>query len=193
MKEEIMERMKERFKDIDIEEYDFTSHTPDGKVTEYKGIMIKFNMSTANSVNPKFFDALIEEGLKMYNVIVAGLYIEFRLYYKKTEIKFSNKETFRAFGENFNKMPIYAIVQENEAWSEDKFMLSLHKTGVYWSDGSDLTKMELLASVMRGLVLNMHRSTIQASAKEKAYRLSYIQGTLEHTASAIGQELKKLV
>lgn len=193
MKEEIMERIKERFKDIDIEGYDFTSHTPDGKVTEYKGVMIKFNMCSANSVNIQFFDALREEGLKMYNVIVAGLYIEFRLYYKKTEIKFSKKETFKAFGEDFNKMPIYAIVQENEIWPKDKFMLSLHKTGVYWSDGSDLTKMELLAGVMRGLVLMMNNSTIQASNKEKAFRLSYIQGTLEHTASAIGQELKKLV
>lgn len=84
MSEEIEERMRKRFKDIDIEEYSFTSHTPDGNVTEFKGIVIKFNMSTANSVNAQFFDALREEGLEMYNVIVAGLYIEFRLYYERT-------------------------------------------------------------------------------------------------------------
>lgn len=87
MSEKIEERMRNRFKDIDIEEYNFTSHTPDGDITEFKGIIIKFNMSTANSVNCQFFDALREEGLEIYNMIVAGLFIEFRLYYERTTKK----------------------------------------------------------------------------------------------------------
>lgn len=84
MSEEIEERMRERFKDIDIGEYDFVSHTPDGNVTEFKGFVVKFDMSNVNSVNLQFFDALREEGLEIYNVIVAVLYIEIRLYYERT-------------------------------------------------------------------------------------------------------------
>lgn len=104
----------------------------------------------------------------------------------------SNKETFKAFGENFNKMPIYAVLLENKIWPEDKFLLSLNKTGVYWSDGSHLSKMELLAGAMRELVLQMKRSAIQASNEEKAFRLSYIRSTLEHTVGQIEKELKNL-
>lgn len=87
MSEGIEERMRKRFKDIDIEEYNFTSHTPDGKVTEFKAVKVGFDMTTKNSVNLQFFDALREEGLKMYNVIVAGLFVEFILYYERTNIE----------------------------------------------------------------------------------------------------------
>lgn len=87
MSEKIEERMRERFKDIDIEKHDFTRRTPDGNFIEFKGVAVEFDMKTVNSVNFQFFDALREEGLEIYNVIVAGLTIVFVLYYERTDIE----------------------------------------------------------------------------------------------------------
>ena len=101
-----------------------------------------------------------------------------------------SKETFKAFGEDFNKMPLYSIVLENGIWPDDKFLLSLHKTGVYWSDSSDLTKMELLAGVMRKLVLGMDESTIQVGKKEKAYRLDCLLDTMKRAVKLIEERLR---
>ncbi len=99
------------------------------------------------------------------------------------------KQTFRTFGEDFNKMPLYSIMLENKIWPDDKFLLSLHKNRVYWSDSSDLTKIELLASAIRELVLGMDRTTIQAGKREKEQRLIGIFGTLREITGHIAEKL----
>lgn len=99
------------------------------------------------------------------------------------------KQTFKAFGTEFNKMPLYSIVQENKIWPDDKFLLSLHKSGVYWSDSSDLTKMELLSGVLQKLVLGMDNSTIQAGENEKEQRLIGIFNILREVTGHIAEKL----
>ena len=86
-----MEKLKEQFKDIEIEQYDFISHTPDGKSVDYKAVKVKFNMKSGNSISSGFFETLRILGLEIHHILVlpAGLYpqIELILYYQREELQ----------------------------------------------------------------------------------------------------------